>query len=91
MGQKNPVHVYILVTENTIEEGMLGTLSTKKEVAMAALDINSKIKKVDITSGAEALKQRLKILLGRPEDAPFDMSNLERQKQQVEKKTVMKK
>jgi hypothetical protein len=85
MGQKNPVQVYILVTENTIEEGMLGTLAAKKEVAMAALDINSTIKHVDMVGGAEALKRRLEILLGRPEDAPLDMSELERQKQAAEK------
>jgi len=85
MGQKNPVQVYILVTENTIEEGMLNTLAAKKEVALASLDINSKIKKVDMASGAEELKRRLEILLGRPEDAPLDMSELERQKQQAEK------
>jgi len=85
MGQKNPVQVYILVTENTIEEGMLSTLSAKKEVALAALDINSKIKKVDMVSGAEELKRRLEILLGRPEDAPVDISEIERQKQQAEK------
>jgi len=89
MGQKNPVQVYILVTENTIEEGMLSTLAAKKEVALASLDINSKIKKVDMASGAEELKRRLEILLGRPEDAPLDMSELERQKQQAEK-TVRK-
>jgi len=85
MGQKNPVQVYILVTENTIEEGMLGTLAAKKEVAMAALDINSKIKNVDMVGGAEVLKRRLEILLGRPEDAPLDVSELERQKQAIEK------
>jgi hypothetical protein len=85
MGQKNPVQVYILVTENTIEEGMLGTLAAKKEIALAALDINSKIKNVDMVGGAEALKRRLEILLGRPEDAPLDVSELERQKQAVEK------
>ena len=85
MGQKNPVQVYILVTENTIEEGMLGTLAAKKEVALAALDINSNVKKVDMICGAEELKRRLEVLLGRPEDAPLDMSELERQKQQAEK------
>ena len=84
MGQKNPVQVYILVTEQTIEEGMLGTLAAKKEVAMAALDINSKVKHVDMAGGAEALKRRLEILLGRPEDAPLDVSELERQKQAAE-------
>lgn len=81
MGQKNPVQVYILVTENTIEEGILGTLAAKKEVALAALDINSDVKKVDMVSGSEALKRRLEVLLGKPEDAPLDESELERQKQ----------
>jgi len=81
MGQKNPVQVYILVTEQTIEEGMLGTLAAKKEVALAALDINSKVKNVDFAGGAEALKRRLEILLGRPESAPLDVSELEWQKQ----------
>lgn len=38
-----------------------------------------------MASGAEELKRRLEILLGRPEDAPLDMSELERQKQEVEK------
>ncbi|MDH4202386.1 MAG: DEAD/DEAH box helicase [Phycisphaerae bacterium] len=85
MGQKNPVQVYILVTEQTIEEGMLGTLAAKKEVAMAALDINSKVKNVDMAGGAEAMKRRLEILLGRPEDAPLDVSELQRQKQAAEK------
>ena len=85
MGQKNPVQVYILVTEATIEEGMLGTLAAKKEVFLASLDINSDVKEVNMASGAEELKRRLEILLGRPEDAPLDMSELERQKQQAEK------
>ncbi len=85
MGQKNPVQVYILVTEDTIEEGMLGTLAAKKEVALAALDMNSEITEVDMACGAEALKRRLEILLGRPEDAPLDMSELEKQKQLAEK------
>jgi len=85
MGQKNPVQVYILVTENTIEEGMLGTLASKKEVALASLDINSTVKEVDMASGAEELKRKLEILLGRPEDAPLDISELEKQKQQAEK------
>ena len=38
-----------------------------------------------MASGAEELKRRLEILLGRPEDAPLDMSELERQKQQTKK------
>ncbi len=85
MGQKNPVQVYILVTENTIEDGMLRTLAAKKEVALASLDINSNVKQVDIAGGAEELKRRLEILLGRPQDAPLDESELARQKQLAEK------
>lgn len=84
MGQKNPVQVYILVTEQTIEEGMLGTLAAKKEVAMAALDIHSRVKNVDMIGGTEALKRRLEILLGRPEEAPLDISERERQKKAAE-------
>lgn len=85
MGQKNPVQVYILVTENTIEEGLLGTLGAKKEVALAALDINSDVTKVDMASGAEELKRRLEILLGRKEDSPLDQSELRRQMESAEK------
>lgn len=84
MGQKNPVQVYILVTEQTIEEQMLGTLGAKKEVALAALDINSKVNNVEMAGGIDALKRRLEILLGRPEDAPLDVSEMERQKQVAE-------
>ena len=85
MGQKNPVQVYILVTEDTIEEGMLGTLAAKKGIALASLDINSNVNEVDMAGGAEELKRKLEILLGRPEDAPLDISELEKQKQQAEK------
>ena len=85
MGQRNPVQVYILVTENTIEEGMLGTLAAKKEVFLASLDIDSDVKEVDMASGAEELKRRLEILLGRLEDAPLDISELEKQKQETER------
>lgn len=63
---------------------MLNALSVKKEIALEALDIKSKIKKFDITSSAEALKRRLEILLGRPAEAPLDMSELEKQKLHAE-------
>ncbi len=58
-GQKRPVHVFVLITENTLEEGMLKTLSGKQALFMAALDINSDVKKIDLQSGIEALKKRL--------------------------------
>ena len=43
MGQKHPVQVYLLVTEETIEERMLGTLSAKHDLALAALDVESDV------------------------------------------------
>ena len=38
MGQTQPVQVYLLVTEDTLEENLLSTLSAKRELALAALD-----------------------------------------------------
>ena len=35
MGQKRAVQVYILVTESTIEEGLLATIAAKKQLAIA--------------------------------------------------------
>ncbi len=68
MGQTQAVQVFILVTENTIEESLLATLSSKKEVALAALDPDSDVDAVQLESGAEELKSRLEVLLGaRPE------------------------
>jgi superfamily II DNA or RNA helicase len=82
MGQKNPVHVYVLVTEETIEEKLLGTLSAKHDLALAALDMESKVREVALSSGMEELKRRLEVLLGAPADAPVDES--ERQRNQLE-------
>ncbi len=64
MGQKNKVHVYILVTSDTIEHKLLGTLASKKNLAIAALDYNSTVQEVDLVSGIEELKSRLEELLG---------------------------
>jgi len=74
MGQKRPVQVYVLVTEGTIEESLLGTLSAKHELAMAALDADSDVDAVDVVSNAEDLKRRMEILLGAKPDAPTDES-----------------
>ena len=82
MGQKNPVHVYVLVTEETIEEKLLGTLSAKHDLALAALDMESKVREVALSSGMEELKRRLEVLLGAPADAPVDES--EKQRNQLE-------
>ncbi len=70
MGQKSPVHVIVLVTEGTIEEGLLGTLSAKKQLALAALDPETQVDSVDFHSGIEELKGRLEILLGEKPPEP---------------------
>ena len=70
MGQKRQVQVYLLVTEDTIEERLLGTLSAKHDLALAALDVESDVSEVELHSGMEELKRRLERLLGeKPRDA----------------------
>jgi len=85
MGQKNPVQVYLLVTEGTIEERLLATLSAKHDLALAALDMDSEVKKVGRTSGIEELKQRLEVLLGAKPDAAVDESVRQRQQQETDR------
>lgn len=74
MGQKRPVQVYVLVTEQTIEESLLGTLAAKHELALASLDAGSEVDAVEVVSNAEELKRRMEILLGAKPDAPVDES-----------------
>ena len=74
MGQKRPVHVFVLVTEDTIEERMLATLSAKHELAQAVLDVDSRIDAVDLSTGVEDLKRRLEVLIGREPEAAVDES-----------------
>lgn len=74
MGQKRPVQVYLLVTENTLEESLLVTLSAKQELALAALDPESDVTQVDLASGIEELKRRLERLLGAAPEAAIDES-----------------
>lgn len=74
MGQKRPVHVYILVTENTIEEKLLETLAAKSELSNAVLNFDSDIDEVAMTSGIEELKRRLEVLLGEKAVTPIDES-----------------
>ncbi len=83
MGQKQPVQVYLLVTEETIEERLLGTLSAKHDLALAALDVESDVTEVELRSGMEELKRRLERLLGQQPAAPIDAS----QQQAVESQT----
>src|SRR5581483_9712673 len=51
MGQKQSVQVYVLVTEETIEENLLTTLSAKHELALAALDVKSQVAEVSLQGG----------------------------------------
>jgi superfamily II DNA/RNA helicase len=85
MGQKRPVQVFLLVTEQTIEESLLSTLSAKHELALAALDPDSDVTTVDLTSGIEELKRRLEVLIGERPPAPVDLSEKARVEAEVER------
>jgi superfamily II DNA/RNA helicase len=80
MGQTQPVQVFVLITEGTLEENLLGTLSAKRELALAALDAESSVESVDLASGSEELKSRLEVLLGAKPAAPVDKTE-EREQQ----------
>ncbi|MGA7630245.1 MAG: helicase-related protein, partial [Terriglobales bacterium] len=85
MGQKNPVQVYLLVTEGTIEEKLLATLSAKHDLALAALDMESNVREVALASGVEELKQRLEVLLGARAHAAVDETEKQRQQQEADR------
>jgi superfamily II DNA or RNA helicase len=74
MGQTRHVQVFVLVTEKTIEEKLLGTLAAKRDLALAALDADSDVDAVEVGSGIEELKGRLEVLLGAKQEAPRDVS-----------------
>lgn len=77
MGQKRPVQVFLLVTEGTLEENLLNTLSAKNELALAALNADADVEEVALQSGMEELKRRLEVLIGAKEEAPVDESQRE--------------
>jgi hypothetical protein len=78
MGQKNPVHVYKLVTVgDTIEERLLTTLASKQDLADAAIDLDSDVTEVAMTSGMEDLRRRLEVILEK-RPAPVDESQQRR-------------
>ena len=56
--------MFVLVTEGTIEESLLATIAAKKDLAVAALDMESDVDAVDVASGMQELKGRLEVLLG---------------------------
>jgi hypothetical protein len=75
MGQTQPVQVFVLVTEDTIEENLLATIAAKRDLALAALDPESEVDQVSLATGIEELKSRLEILLGAKPEAPMDESH----------------
>ncbi|MDO5581209.1 MAG: DEAD/DEAH box helicase [Planctomycetia bacterium] len=83
MGQKNPVQVYLLITEETIEENMLATLSAKHDLALATLDVGSSVSEVELQSGIEELRRRLELLLGSHAAAPVDVSGQQREEENL--------
>jgi len=85
MGQRNPVQVYVLVTEETIEEKLLATLSAKHDLALAALDMESDVREVALESGIEELQRRLEVLLGAKPHAAMDETEKQRQQPEAER------
>lgn len=85
MGQKQPVDVYILVTEGTLEERLLATLAAKQDLALAALDPDSDVDEVHLESGMEELKRRLEVLLGARPEASIDESKRVREQDESER------
>ena len=70
MGQQQSVQVFLLVTADTLEENLLGTLSAKHQLSLAVLDPDTDTSQVEMSTGMEELKRRMEILLGaRPEAA----------------------
>ncbi|GAA5507379.1 DEAD/DEAH box helicase [Novipirellula caenicola] len=84
MGQKNPVHVYKLVTTGTIEEKLLDTLASKQDLANASLDMQSDVESVELFSGMEELKRRLEQIIGPTLTAPVDQSQQRRVEAETE-------
>ncbi len=74
MGQKNPVHVYLLVTQDTLEEQMLVSLDDKRNLALAALDSESEVDELTMVCGMEEMKRRLEVLVGAKPEATVDES-----------------
>jgi superfamily II DNA or RNA helicase len=77
MGQRRPVQVFVLVTEATIEDNLLATLSAKHDLALAVLDPDSEVEAVDMLGSIEDLRERLEILLGARPEAGVDLRERE--------------
>jgi len=89
MGQKRPLQVFLLVSEGTLEESLLGTLSAKHQLALAVLDPGADVSQVDLASSMEELRRRLEVLLGARPDAGLDES--EKQRVEAQARTLARK
>lgn len=78
MGQKNPVHIYNMVSSETIEEQLLNTLASKQDLANASLDIESEISEVAVSSSTDDLRRRLEQMALPKLAAPVDESSQRR-------------
>ncbi len=83
MGQEKPVHVYKLVTEETIEERLLETLASKQDLADAAIDFDSDVCAIEMKSSLVRLQEKLEKMLLPPIAAPVDQSMQRRVEQQA--------
>jgi hypothetical protein len=87
MGQRRPVQVYLMVTEETIEDSLLATLSMKKDMALAVLDPESTVREMAMIGSVEEMKRRLEVLLGEPPRAAEDESGRRRlEEERVERR-----
>ncbi len=84
MGQKNPVTVYKLITEETIEERLLETLESKQDLADAALDMDSEVNELTMKSGIANIRQKLEKILLPNRPAATDESQKRAVEAQVE-------
>ena len=62
--------------EETIEERLLVPLSSKHDLALAALDVDSDVLEVEMSNSMVELRQRLERLLVKPPPTPIDASQL---------------
>ncbi|TWU08334.1 DEAD/DEAH box helicase [Stieleria varia] len=84
MGQKNPVHIYNMVSAGTIEEELLDTLASKQELANASLDIDSDVGEVAVSSSTDDLRRRLEKMALPKLAAPVDESNQRRVEAEIQ-------
>jgi superfamily II DNA/RNA helicase len=85
MGQTQPVQVFLLVSEDTLEEKLLDTLAAKQTLSMASLDQDADVTEVALQSGIEELKRRLEVLIGAaPEAEPDESQRREREREAEE-------